>query len=113
VAVESGNGWEDFAGAVVFFEFSDDEVTFAGGVFSLLARELSALIDFDGRRIAEEIVGLMIAFVLESYRRRCGDSAASDRCAGIREDRRQQQRKSEQKNDKPVAQMGLQKSLVS
>jgi hypothetical protein len=42
------------------------------------------LIDLDGRRIAEEIVGLVIAFVLEGYRWGRRDSTACDRCAGIR-----------------------------
>lgn len=78
MTVESGSGRGDFAGAVVFLEFSYDEIAFAGGVFSLLAGELRALIDLDGRGVAEEIVGLVIAFVLEGDRWRRGDGAACD-----------------------------------
>lgn len=68
----------DFARAVVFYEFSHHKIAFAGGVFSLFAGEFNALIDLDDRRIAEKIIDLVVAFVLEGYRRRHGDGAACD-----------------------------------
>ena len=91
-----------------FFEFSDDEVAFTGGVFSLFAGEFNAVADLDACGIAEEIVGLVIAFVLEGDRRRDGGGATRDRGAGLSGFRKQQNRKGGQKNDRLLLQVELQ-----